>query len=1034
MKLSSSEWVQLSGLLDEALNLPAEQRAAWLTALSGTPPELRQTLYDLLSDPGKFETADLLSTLPKFIDSHAQDATQQGYLCAGGTVGAYRLIREIGRGGMGTVWLAERHDDLIKRSVALKLPHPGVYNSQLADRLARERDILAGLSHVNIARLYDAGIAANGQPYLALEYVAGVSVIEYCDTQRLSVHARLTLFMQILNAVQYAHERHVIHRDLKPSNILVTPDGLVQLLDFGVAKLITEGEAKETQLTQLGGRVMTPDYASPEQIAGQPIGSTSDVYALGVILFEMLTGERPYRLKRGSRGALEEAILAAEPQKPSLVAVRQGSMTARGASAKVLRTLLNGDLDNITLKALKKSPSERYRSAQDFAEDIRRYFSGEPITARADSKLYRWGKFARRNKLVLGSVSLVTAGLCIGLVLSLQQASRAREQARTAQREAKRAKAVQAFLLDIFQANTHLQENPLKARQTTARELLDIGVERIEASLSEEPEAQEELLGTLADMYTQMGLDGQAAALRLRRIETLKKLYGSKDAHIVDALLDYTQDISGTPERHKTPAVLAQAQAILDQTGDFTSPTRAALWMEYARWNRYVAPRVMRDYADRAVALLQHSREDWIFPLSLQLAAIARAQDGDYPAAEQKYVETLAAIHHLQPKSSAWEISPLAELGDDQRQLFNMKAAEENLRASLGLSFKLNGDNHVETLFSSSRLGYFLAATSRYKEGLELLERTAAAVDRDPKLQDQSVAGVVYGRYGEMLYNTGRFEMAERYLSLDVQEARSSYPDSIPLAKALLHQGLVFMAMGRDESADQALSQSVGIAERCKTAGMNPRLQVPYLLARGELEVSRNEVASALRTSQQIQALGGEPVSPEGIRATLLVADIRLAEGDLAKASSAAQLVFDRLQGAPWRDYFTTLEADVQRTLGRTRLLGGDFANAVEPLRRAEALRAASGAPDSPWLAQTQLDLAECMWMVGQRNRARALLTTVRVNLASHAELGRQFTAHLQHLLHLTAAKRHAATSELFASPGAPSDDSPPGIAQSVLP
>jgi hypothetical protein len=211
------------------------------------------------------------------------------------------------------------------------------------------------------------------------------------------------------------------------------------------------------------------------------------------------------------------------------------------------------------------------------------------------------------------------------------------------------------------------------------------------------------------------------------------------------------------------------------------------------------------------------------------------------------------------------------------------------------------------------------------------------------------------------------------------------------------------------------------IVERCKAAGMNPRLQVPYLLARGELELSRNAVPAALRTSQQIQALGGEAVSLEGIRTTLLLARIRMAEGDLAAARSAAQLAFDRLQGAPWRDYFTTLQADVQWTLGRTRLLGGDTATAIEPLRRAVALRTGSDAPDSPWLAQTQIDLVECLWMTGQRASARQLVATVRVNLARHAELGRQFTQPLQRLLQVTAAKRHAAASGLSANLGAPS-------------
>ncbi len=442
----------------------------------------------------------------------------------------------------------------------------------------------------------------------------------------------------------------------------------------------------------------------------------------------------------------------------------------------------------------------------------------------------------------------------------------------------------------------------------------------------------------------------------------------------------------------------------------------------------------MRDYADRAVVLTQHSREDWIFPLSLQLAAIARAQDGDYPAAEQGYLKTLSAIHRLQPKPSAWEISPLAELGDVRRQLFNMNAAEENLRTSLELYMKLNGDNQVETLFSSSRLGYFLSSTSRYAEGLELLERAAAAVDRNPALQDQSVAGVVYGRYGDMLYQAGRFAAAERYLSLDAQEAQSSYPDSIPLAKALLHQGLLFMAMGRDASAGQTLAHAVLIAEHCKAAGMNPWLQVPYLLARGEWELSTDDVQAALRTSQQIQALGGEAVSLEGIQTTLLMAHIRMAEGDHTAARSAAQLAFDRFQAAPWRSYFTRLEAEVRRTLGWAQLLDGDVATAIEPLRRAVALRAGSDAPESPWLAQTQLDLAECLWKAGQRAGARALVAAVRANLARHAELGKQFTAPLQRLAQITGAMRRAAASGLSASRGVPSYDALPGIGQSALP
>jgi serine/threonine-protein kinase len=279
-------------------------------------------LRALLARRASAETDDILGTLPKF--TLAADAADQARSVAsvvdGEIVGAYRLVREIGHGGMSTVWLAVRTDEQIKRPVALKLPHIHLNRQQFADRFARERDILAELTHPNIARLYDAGVTEAGQPFLAIEYIDGMPVTEYCDRRRLPIRARIDLFLQILGAVQYAHSHLVIHRDLKPSNILAAQDGRVTLLDFGIAKLIPEGPASETQLTLLGGRALTPDYASPEQIAGEPLSTSSDVYSLGVVLYELLTGVRPYRLKRDSRGALEDAILSVDPLRPGQAA------------------------------------------------------------------------------------------------------------------------------------------------------------------------------------------------------------------------------------------------------------------------------------------------------------------------------------------------------------------------------------------------------------------------------------------------------------------------------------------------------------------------------------------------------------------------------------------------------------------------------------------------------------------------------------------------------------------------------------------
>jgi serine/threonine protein kinase len=292
-------------------------------------------LRDLFATQGACQAAG-------FLEDEQRVAPDLGSLTAppaamiGKKFGPYRVISLLGHGGMGSVWLAERVDGLFTRRVALKLVHPALMDRVMTERLGREREILASLDHPKIARLFDAGFAEDGQPYLALEYIAGTPLTTYCDERRLSIAVRLELLRQVLSAVQYAHANLVIHRDLKPSNILVTEDGRAHLLDFGIAKLLTTGVAKETELTQLGGRALTPDYAAPEQIAGAPVTTAADVYALGVMLYELLTGQRPYRPKRDSRGALEEAIMQDDPVAPSRVTPSEATATARDTTARKL--------------------------------------------------------------------------------------------------------------------------------------------------------------------------------------------------------------------------------------------------------------------------------------------------------------------------------------------------------------------------------------------------------------------------------------------------------------------------------------------------------------------------------------------------------------------------------------------------------------------------------------------------------------------------------------------------------------------------
>jgi eukaryotic-like serine/threonine-protein kinase len=349
---------------------------------------------------------------------------ERGALSPDSVVGIYRLVREIGRGGMSTVWLAMRTDQLVTRPVALKLPHLHLQRAQFADRFARERDILANLTHPNIAHLYDAGISPQGQPFLAMEFVGGDTLTQYCQSHGLGIEERLGLFLQVLAAVAYAHSQSIIHRDLKPSNILVREGGHVVLLDFGIAKLLIDGAAAETELTRQAGATLTPDYASPEQIRGEPLGPATDVYSLGVILYELLSGRRPYAQARTTRRDLEDAILSADPRRPSEAVTSTGQNEGPPVAPEALRIALQGDLDTIVLKALQKQPENRYPTVDAFADDLRRHLRHEAIRAHPDALGRRLRTFTSRHRSALrgAAVSGAAALALVAVIANLPHA------------------------------------------------------------------------------------------------------------------------------------------------------------------------------------------------------------------------------------------------------------------------------------------------------------------------------------------------------------------------------------------------------------------------------------------------------------------------------------------------------------------------------------------------------------------------------------------------------------------------------------
>jgi serine/threonine protein kinase len=411
-KLSPDQWRALSPHLDEALDMTEDQRSTWLSSLQAVNPVLASQLELLLHEHRVLSEKGFLEATPMELPGKVA--------LAGQTFGAYTLVSQIGHGGMGTVWLAQRNDGRFERSVAVKVLNVALMGKGGEERFRREGRILGRLTHPHIAELIDAGVSPNGQPYLVLEYVEGDHIDRFCDQNKLDVRARVRLFLDALHAVAEAHANQIVHRDLKPSNLLVRLDGQAKLLDFGIAKLLeTEGQIGESPITLEGARALTPEYAAPEQLKGEAVTAATDVYAAGVLLYVLLTGQHPTGAGPQTPARLIEAILDTEPLRPSATVaqtrIKQETTVTnarrRATTPDKLVRLLRGDLDTIVGKALKKSPQERYVSIEAFAEDLRRYLRYQPITARPDTVAYRTGKFIRRHRSSVGAALLVTVAL-----------------------------------------------------------------------------------------------------------------------------------------------------------------------------------------------------------------------------------------------------------------------------------------------------------------------------------------------------------------------------------------------------------------------------------------------------------------------------------------------------------------------------------------------------------------------------------------------------------------------------------------------
>lgn len=929
MPASAEQWPALSRLLDEALALPAEQRHPWLARLVGRDAEFRKTLGDLLDTQASIETDDFLQSLPTL--KALRKETPSDHLEAGCIVGPYRLIEPLGQGGMGVVWRAERADGTVRRGVALKLPH-AVWGGAFAERLAREREILAGLEHEYIARLYDAGLDAQGRPYLAMELVEGEAIDAYCRTHALDVRARVALLLQAMAAVSHAHARLVVHRDLKPANILVGRDGRVRLLDFGVAKLLEADRTHATALTELSGRALTLDYASPEQITGRPLGTGSDVYSLAVVAYELLAGRRPYRLKRGSAAELEEAIALAEIPLASV-----------SAGAPALRRQLRGDLDAILNKALKKQPDERYPTMEAFAQDLRRWRDGEPVQARPDALAYRTAKFVVRHRLQVAAGSLVALALVGGTAVALWQA-------REAQRAAATAQAVQGLIESVFNANSSDQADPVAARNTTARELLDRGAQRIETDLASAPEAQLRLYTLLAQMYTGMSLDDRSLELERRSLALATRLHGAGSDGALAAAVEIGLSLEALGRRDESLVVLLQADAAA--RGRRHDDDAARMSIDTALANVYV-----NTDPPQGLARARHA------------AAIARAKGvstlgidalftlGENARKSGHLAEARAALADavtwIDVQGTTGELPMvLAALGSVQDELGQIEAAGATLARATTLSERIGGWSLHATRYKLARFQYDNRLLHEASSTAEPEAAWARSLPRDQQTGD--LPAVVMVNYGRTLVAYGD---AERGLAA-LDEARALLPQATNerIGPLLAARAEALVSLGRLDEAgtdvERALSATARAGDRVIDSVRAVRRR--YLVAAGR-------PAEALQDFEAHPQKAGETDTASlRLRRQAEEAELLLACGRPADARGVATDALGALARLPERRFERDAEARLTAVLGQALLSEGRAAEALPVLHASLALHLAQYDPaHSPAVAKVRLAEAE---------------------------------------------------------------------------
>jgi eukaryotic-like serine/threonine-protein kinase len=736
----------------------------------------------------------------------------------GDRIGPYRVLRTLGSGGMGEVYLAERADAQFEQQVAIKVVHGGALAVSMHSRLKLERQILAQLDHPNIAHLHDGGALPDGSAYIVMEYIDGEAIDVFCDLHRLDITGRLKLFQTVCAAVHYAHQNLIVHRDLKPSNILVTGAGVPKLLDFGIAKLLDDRQASRHTLavTQADIRIMTPDHASPEQVRGQAITTSSDVYVLGVLLYKLLCGTGPFFISSTRLSEIERAICEKDPAPPSqMVSVGESPESksiaeARGMSSKRLRRALDGDLDNIVLMAMRKEPERRYGSAEQLAGDIQRFLEGKPVIARRDTVSYRASKFVKRHWLPVSAAAAATFMIIAFSVTTYMQSVRiaaerdhAAEQRERAEHERVRAEEVSSFLVNLFKLSDP-EEN--RGNQVTARELLDSGAKRLKAGLQDQPETKAALLSTVGAVYDSLGQYKDALPI----LDEALILQGSAhDGSHVGTLLE-----------------VATARIGSGDLPDAEPPLLDALHISQSEFG---------------AKSIQSGRTLWAL-------GMLREQQGRFGEAKDLFIQSLGILQ----SDSAPETDISAVL-DDLAKMYTTDQqwvlAKQTYERALDIDRRVLGDDHPRVARRLNDLAYVAQNMGDLKQA-ETLYRDA--INRKETIYGghHPETAITKGNYGLLLQREGRLAEAEPLLRDAVAIRLSLYgTDNYKVGYARVSLAMLLHDKGDLVASENEFRQALAIYDKSLPA--NHQYRASLLMHFARLLVDRNKSAEALAKSEE---------------------------------------------------------------------------------------------------------------------------------------------------------------------------------------